>query len=212
MNIFGRRSSKEVEDNKIITGRSDDDLADYCLAGRKTCCNELFKRHYESILRYFSVRLRRDDLAYERTQDTFAKAFAGLATWKRDAKFSTWLFRIAINLDKDRNRQSFRHCETRHVSLDDENGAWENDASLVNNQDTPEQVFGKKELTSLMNNLIDLLPHEERQVILLRLRADEPCIAEISEITGFSVGKTHQLMHKALKSLGKMLPTTICRA
>ncbi len=184
---------------------SDDELVTKCLGGRKLSCNDLFKRHYEKILRHFMVKTRQNDLAYNLTQETFAKAFASLQTWNRESKFSTWLFTIAINVSRDFARQQYRHRENQHVSLNDEDCSWGNDASLTNTQNTPEHVFQEKELKNMLDDMISLLPEDEREVILLRFRGDEPIFKEISEITGHSVGNTHILFKRALTRIGKML-------
>ena len=58
---------------------------------------DLYKLHYTEIFRYLLRRVRQKEIAQDLTQDTFLKAFNGLATFKGNSSVKTWLYTIAHN-------------------------------------------------------------------------------------------------------------------
>src|SRR5688572_3858471 len=84
-----------------LGGRSDEELLSSFLGGEESCFRELMDRHEQKI---FGVALKitgsRAD-ALDATQDAFLTAFRRAETFRGDAAFGTWLYRIAINASKD---------------------------------------------------------------------------------------------------------------
>ncbi len=79
---------------------ADEDLADVerVLAG-ETAAFENIVRRWQGPLVNLAYRFCRDrGRAEDMAQEAFLRAFRGLATWRRDAAFSTWLFALATNL------------------------------------------------------------------------------------------------------------------
>lgn len=79
---------------------------------------EMLVIRYQSPLRNFLRRLTRDDAARadDLAQETFMKAYASIRTYKAQAKFSTWLYRIAYNtfLNDERSRVTETELEEHH--------------------------------------------------------------------------------------------------
>lgn len=81
------------------TDDSDASLVTRVVAGADRAAFELLVRRYQSPLRNFLRRLARDDVARadDLAQETFIKVYASIGTYRAQAKFSTWLYRIAYN-------------------------------------------------------------------------------------------------------------------
>jgi RNA polymerase sigma-70 factor, ECF subfamily len=103
-----------------------------------------------------------DDDALDLCQETFLKAYRGLSTFKQEARFSSWLYQIALNLCRDRMRR--RRGKT-WVSLEDlDEGA------------TPPQSPGPsalelveaRDLSRTVSVAVATLPEEQRGVIVLK--------------------------------------------
>lgn len=92
-------------------GSSDADLITRVLqAGDPNAFGELVRR-YQSPVRSFLRRLTRGDaaLADDLAQETFVRAWRKLETFRTEARFSTWLFGIAVNEFRARLRRDRRH-------------------------------------------------------------------------------------------------------
>lgn len=86
-----------------------DELAEDALVRRaQGGCPEAFRalveRHQQPVYRFCHCYLRDAEDALEASQDTFVRAHGALSRFTPRAKFSTWLFRIALNLCRDRAR------------------------------------------------------------------------------------------------------------
>ncbi len=97
-------------------GRSDEQLVEACLGGEVAAFDILVDRWQRKIRGAVYRVVRSEEEAQDICQEAFLKAFRGLDSFKRESRFSSWLYQIAINLSRDR----LRRRKTRNwVSLDD---------------------------------------------------------------------------------------------
>ena len=97
-------------------GRSDEQLVEACLGGDVAAFDILVDRWQRKIRGAVYRVVRSEEEAQDICQEAFLKAFRGLGSFKRESRFSSWLYQIALNLSRDR----LRRRKTRNwVSLDD---------------------------------------------------------------------------------------------
>jgi RNA polymerase sigma-70 factor, ECF subfamily len=101
--------------------------------------------------------------ARDLTQETFLRAYRGLSTFKSEARFSSWLYQIALNLCRDRLRQ--KRGKTM-VSLDDLDVA--TSARLERVAPTAHDMVEARDLSRLVSSVMAELPEEQREVIVLK--------------------------------------------
>ena len=91
--------------------RDEDDLqfVDRILAGDRRAFEALVRRHERRVFRVTLAILGNTEDAEEAIEDTFLKAFRHLDQFRRDARFTTWLTRIAVNaaIEKRKTRKNF---------------------------------------------------------------------------------------------------------
>jgi RNA polymerase sigma-70 factor (ECF subfamily) len=96
-------------------------------------------------------------------QEAFLKAYRGLGTFKREARFSSWLYQIAINVCRDRMR---RRKGKVAVSLEElEESA---DPRLRAHAPSPLDLVERRDLRRLVERAMDALSADEREVIVLK--------------------------------------------
>lgn len=79
----------------------------------------LVARHQGAVYRYLARLTRAPETARDLTQDTFLRAYQAIRTWRPEARFRTWLFRIAHNLALDHLRRAGRaRMEPLETGLD----------------------------------------------------------------------------------------------
>ncbi len=101
--------------------------------------------------------------ARDLTQETFLRAYRGLSTFKSEARFSSWLYQIALNLCRDRLRQ--KRGRTL-VSLDDLDAS--SAARIQRSGPSAQEVVEARDLSRLLSNVMAELPEEQREVIVLK--------------------------------------------
>jgi RNA polymerase sigma-70 factor, ECF subfamily len=120
----------------------------------------LVSRHAGSILSVTTRMLGSAADAEDIAQETFVAAHRALASFKLDAKFSTWLYRIAVNKCTD----ALRARRPGMVSLDDDDSAaWE-----TADEETPHWELEQVELASALDKGIQALPLIYRESFVLR--------------------------------------------
>jgi RNA polymerase sigma-70 factor (ECF subfamily) len=149
------------------------------------------------------ITRNRED-AEEVSQDSFARAFLRMDTFRGDSRFSTWLTRIATNeaLMKLRTR--------RWRELHFDSPATAEDApfrpEVADGSPTPEQRYSRKELQRILASAISDLPMTYREVLLLR-ELEEHSTEETARMLGLSIGavKSRALRgrHKLRQALTK---------
>jgi RNA polymerase sigma-70 factor (ECF subfamily) len=158
----------------------------------------LVSRHARSILSVTSRMLGPTADVEDVAQDTFVAAFKSLATFQFDAKFSTWLYRIAVNKCTDVLR-----ARRPTVSIDDTDNEgnaheWEAD------EDTPLSELEQIELAWELDKGIQALPHLYRESFVLK-HIEGLGYDEMSEILGVHRDTLKMRVYKARTMLCQSL-------
>lgn len=139
-------------------------------------------------------------LAQDLTQETFIKAFQAKDAFNERAKFSTWLYRIAVNVVIDHQRKS---C----VRQENPAELAETDVKAGSCSD-PDHVCEKNALRNILFNAISNLPKQQREVYVLR-EINGCSTKEVAEILECSVDLVKWRLHKARSLLRKTLQNDI---
>jgi RNA polymerase sigma-70 factor (ECF subfamily) len=168
------------------------------LGGDQEAFGVLVSRHARSILSVTSRMLGPTADAEDIAQETFVAAFKSLARFQFDAKFSTWLYRIAVNKCTDALR-----ARRPTVSLDesDEDGSvtWE-----LADEETPHWELEQVELAWELDKGIQALPHLYRQSFVLK-HIEGLGYDEMSDILGVHRDTLKMRVYKARTMLCRSL-------
>ena len=140
------------------TTRPEAELVALAQKGDQAAYGALVRSHQDRIYRHLlNLTGSRED-ALELAQEVFIKAWQALPTWRPDAQFHTWVYRIASNAALDVLR---RRKVVQFVALED-------DYDAPSQQPGPEaQLQGRQRLRNL-DAALARLPAEQREIILLR--------------------------------------------
>lgn len=157
------------------------------------------------IYRLIPERTEAEDIA----QEVFLKVAAAAPGLKQQAKFSTYLYRVAYNLGIDRiRRRDVRAAGVPLVSLDDspENEEGESFTRQVPDPaDLPADLLRERlELKRSVETALAELPENQRAAIILKVYENRP-YTEIAEILGVSVPSIESLLFRARQNLKNSL-------
>lgn len=138
--------------------------------------------------------------ANDLAQETFIKAFKAINSFREEAAFSTWIYRITINVCKDELRKRQRQQTT---SIDEE--VWLEEGSIaqqvVDEHDTgPEERYIQKETREYLIKLIAQLSPDFRMAVILR-DIQGLSYEEIAEALECSLGTVKSRINRARKAL-----------
>jgi RNA polymerase sigma-70 factor (ECF subfamily) len=157
--------------------------------------DEIVKRHHAKIYNLACRLLGNLEDAADATQETFIEAYKSIKSFKYKSKFSTWLYRVALNTC----HQQIRKSESRKRTLT----AFADNFKFLNTEDgieTPDKTVLKNEQERLLQAAIDKLPDKQRQVIVLFYIHDLK-YREIAEILGCPEGTVASRLNTAIKNL-----------
>ena len=153
---------------------------------------ELVQRHQQRVLELAFRTLGKWDLAEDVAQEAFLRVHRAAGSYKPKAKFTTWLYRIVVNLCLDERRRGARNG----TSLDD---------VILEPQGKPDcDVTEKKEIAQLVRDAVNGLPERQRLTLVLH-RYEGLSHRQIAEITGWSGSAVESLLVRAYANLREKL-------
>jgi len=178
-------------------------LVDRFKSGDQTAFNEMVSRYWDRIYAMVNQLLRNQQDAEEVTQDAFIRAHRGLANFRGDSAFSTWLYQIATNLARNRYWYWWRRKRDKSVSFDAPVSA-ENSTTLADiipaELETPEDATVTQEFVSRIATGMEKLSAKHREILVLR-NIKNLTYEEIAAILGISVGTVKSRIARARESL-----------
>jgi len=166
---------------------------------------QLTARHQTPIFNFVLRQIRVPAVAEELAQEVFMRIIEGAASFKHEAKFTTWAYTIARNLCIDHARKS---SHRRHASLDQREGA--DGPSLgdhvpdLHPRASTERSAVATEIQKRVVAAVEALPAEQREVFLLRQLGNLP-FQEIAVVTGTPENTVKSRMRYALERLQEAL-------
>jgi RNA polymerase sigma-70 factor (ECF subfamily) len=185
----------------MLLDEADETLMEMYQRGEVRSFEVLLSRHrkpvYNFILRFVGDKETAEDLL----QDTFMRVIKSADTYRRQAKFTTWLYTIARHLCVDQSR---RRKHRKHASLDAPLDASQESGTLLEvipSKDLrSDRQSVNKELLDHMQRAIATLSEEQREVFLMREFLDMP-FKQIAEVVGVPENTVKSRMRYALEKL-----------
>jgi RNA polymerase sigma-70 factor, ECF subfamily len=176
--------------------------------GEATAFDDLVRRHETRVLRLCTRVLGDSDAALDAAQETFVKAWRALPQFHGDARFLTWLTRIAINQCRNdlRRRKTVKH--TQPLSIDAVSHGSDSDETvrddLAASGPDPFEAARGREVAAAVKVALAELDDEAREIIALR-DAEELAYEEIAVILDVPVGTVRSRLHRARGELRRRL-------
>ncbi|WP_293872240.1 sigma-70 family RNA polymerase sigma factor [Flavobacterium sp.] len=176
-------------------------LVNNYIDGDENSLSILINRHQSKIYSYIYSKISDRDLTEDIFQETFFKVIHTLKSKKyysEEGKFLSWVLRIASNLiiDKFRNdKKAYFQRDTDELLIF---------SRIKDSSMTIENELIKKQVDMDLKNIIQQLPHDQKEVILMRYYSDMS-FKEIADITGVSVNTTLGRMRYAITNLRKVI-------
>jgi RNA polymerase sigma-70 factor (ECF subfamily) len=140
-------------------------------------------------------------------QDALMSAFGSLKHFRGDSSFFTWLYRIAINSAKHSWNQSAR----RLPRFSDISDTSDNDHMLDDREidlETPEALMESRQILRLLNDVIERLPPEQREALLLR-ELDGLSYEEIAAAMHCPVGTVRSRVSRAREAISAAISISL---
>jgi RNA polymerase sigma-70 factor (ECF subfamily) len=176
----------------IVNAPPDQTLIDQCLAGRREAFGQLVERYQHRLYHGLLHALGSAEDAQDIAQEAFVNAFEKLSSFKGQAAFYSWLFRIALNAAVSARRKTRRMS----VSVDsrrDENGLEPTDENPSNE---PSYAMDVSDRQRLVQRALAELSEEFRTALVLK-EIEGMSYEEIAEVMEVPLGTVRSRIHRA---------------
>lgn len=180
--------SKQME-SVMHSAFSDDQLISQFLKGDMDCFGVLYSRYYPKVYAKCYSFARNGDDAFDMTQEILLKAVSNLGSFGGNSKFSTWLYSIATNYCiTQAGKKSRKYHE-------DVKAAYELLDERMDEEDYRERLKWEA-LESNLDEYLDLLPEEERQLLELKYRKNFS-VKDLQKEFDLSASAVKMRLHRA---------------
>ena len=173
------------------------------VARDETAFNELIvvyeRRVFSLVLRMLGRRAEAEEI----TQDVFVQVFKSVDSFRGDSKLSTWIFRVAVNLCKNRMKYNARRGGKNQQDLDslgEHTSMWAAEGVSAGATSRPDDLVEGQQLVEVVREAIGELEPEFRQLVILR-DVEDLSYEEIAEVTNLPVGTVKSRIHRGRSQL-----------
>ncbi len=174
--------------------------------GDEEAFGELVEAYQDRVISIFATILGSQDAAEDLAQETFLRVYRARHAYEPQAKFSTWLFRIANNLASNSRRSKMRRKEVQFGTGESgpqsmripEKSVAEKSALM------PARQLDRTELASVIRDALENLNDRQRIAVLLN-KFEEMSYADIAETLELSPSAVKSLLSRARENLREHL-------
>jgi RNA polymerase sigma-70 factor (ECF subfamily) len=180
-----------------------EDLMTMIAKGDDSAFETLVNRHQTSVLnliyRFIGDRTQAKDLA----QEVFIRVWQAAKTYRPEAKFTTWIYRIATNVCFNELKSARRKKWFQFLRFGDQHEETIED-TYIDGSPSPEDLLLAKERNRQISDALQSLPDNQRMALILR-RYDDLSYEEIARILNCSISAVESLLVRAKRTLQEKL-------
>ena len=178
-------------------------IIDRCKAGDLGAFDELVRRYEKQVFNFAYRMTQNYDDASDIASDAFMKVYNAIESFRGDANFSTWLYRIVTNLYLDSRKRSKAHM---NIPLDEYIELEESSVTRQIEDPSPSPLaqIEANERAGVISGAINELPEYQRIMVLL-YHTQGKSYEEIAEIVGLPIGTVKSRLNRARLALKKKL-------
>ena len=201
--MFFNTSKAKTGAEKNISRAEEQAIIQRCKDGDVGAFDELVTRFQKRAFNFaYGIAGNYDD-ANDVAQEAFVRVFNSIQSFRGDANFTTWLYRIITNVYLDERKKSKSH---RLTSLDEYVELDENSVSrqIVDQTPLPGEIAESKERSQVVRAAINSLPDYQRIIVTLYHLHDRS-YEEIAEILHLPIGTVKSRLNRARLALAEIL-------
>jgi RNA polymerase sigma factor CnrH len=168
--------------------------------GKDQALDALMDRHREGLFRFVLRHVHNEADALELAMETFVRAYFNIGKFRPAAKFTTWLYHIALNLCRDHLRSRAYRDSLQTASFDVPAREGEDPDLLLATDRGPDQKADRREELIALEKAISELPEDLKTAFTLTALEDRPQ-AETAELLGISLKAVEMKVYRARRLL-----------
>ncbi|MGI4829766.1 MAG: RNA polymerase sigma factor [Janthinobacterium lividum] len=173
-------------------------------AGNMAAFDVLLAKYRRPIVHFMFRMVHNQGIAEELAQEVFLRVYRSRETYRAEARFSTWLYRIATNLGVNHARDTRRERTAPTVHLDEPDAETGTTPDLADDRPTIESTMLRRERMNAIREHVMALPERQRTAVLLH-KYEGLDYKGIGEVLKLSESATKSLLFRAYQTLREKL-------
>ena len=183
-------------------GQTDEALVARCAAGDRGAFDRLVDRHGAALYRFARRQCGRGESGEDALQDGLLAAWRGASTFRGEASARTWLFQVVLHACRRRSRRRAGE-PAAHEDVQEAEAVASEEAS-------PEADLESRQLASVLERALEVLPAPSREVLLLR-DVEGLSGEETAEVLGLSLAAMKSRLHRGRLELKERVDAILGR-
>jgi RNA polymerase sigma-70 factor, ECF subfamily len=198
------RSSIPVDGPSGEIERTDAEIMLAVAAGDEAGYNYLVGKYHRQIIHFLFRMVRNEAVAEELAQEVFLRVYRSRESYRAEAKFSTWLYRIATNLAVNHARDTKYERTAQTLELDAPDTESGSTPEVADDDLNVEQRMLREERMAAIRAEVTALPERQRMAVLMH-KYQEMDYRQIGEVLKLSESATKSLLFRAYQTLRERL-------
>ena len=185
----------------------DSTLVEQAKAGDQAAFDKLVEKYSARAYQIAYGVLGSKEDAEEVAQDVFVRIYKALPKFRGDSEFTTWMYRIAMNLARNKYRWNKSRGSQKNISIDaprEDMEGGERTFELPGRRISPEEEVSIEEFKANIAEELEKLPPLYREALVLR-NVEEMSYEEIAALLGCKLGTIKSRIARAREELRKRL-------
>lgn len=173
-------------------------------AGDEAGFNYLASKYHRQMIHFLYRMVHNQAVAEELAQEVFLRVYRARSSYRADAKFSTWLYRIATNLAVNHARDTRHERSAQTIYLDAPDAETGTTPDLADDKLTAEEQLMRDERMGAIRSHVMALPERQRMAVLMH-KYQGMDYRQIGEVLKLSESATKSLLFRAYQTLREKL-------
>jgi len=186
------------------TDRTDAEIMLAVAAGDEAGYNYLVTKYHRQIIHFLYRMVHNEAVAEELAQEVFLRVYRSRESYRAEAKFSTWLYRIATNLAVNHARDTKNERMAQTLELDAPDAESGTMPEVADDDPNIEQRMLREERMAAIRAQVKALPEQQRMAVLMH-KYQEMDYRQIGEVLKLSESATKSLLFRAYQTLRERL-------
>jgi RNA polymerase sigma-70 factor (ECF subfamily) len=169
-------------------------------AGDESCFNYLVGKYHRAMIHFFFRMVHNQAVAEELAQEVFLRVYRSRESYRAEAKFTTWLYRIATNLAVNHARDTRHERTAQTIYLDSPDEATGMTPDVADDEPSVEQRLLTDERMAAIRTHVMALPERQRMAVLMH-KYQGMDYKQIGEVLKLSESATKSLLFRAYQTL-----------
>jgi RNA polymerase sigma-70 factor (ECF subfamily) len=169
-------------------------------AGDESCFNYLVGKYHRAMIHFLFRMVHNQAVAEELAQEVFLRVYRSRESYRAEAKFTTWLYRIATNLAVNHARDTRHERAAQTIYLDAPDQETGTTPDVADDEPTVEQRLLTDERMAAIRKHVVALPERQRMAVLMH-KYQGMDYRQIGEVLKLSESATKSLLFRAYQTL-----------